>query len=119
MIDTAAPLLEARGLRKAHGGAVALRDVSLTVMAGEIHGLLGENGAGKSTLIKCLAGTPPPDAGTILVDGRALPPHYGPGAAAQAGLAFIHQESTLIEDLTVAESIALVERYPRRLGVVD
>lgn len=113
------PLLEARDLRKAFGAAVALRNASLTVMPGEIHALLGENGAGKSTLIKCLAGTPPPDSGTILVDGEALPPCHGPGTAMQAGLSFIHQESTLIEDLTVEENIAIVEGYPRRFGMID
>ena len=106
-------------MRKAYGGTMALRNASLTVVPGEIHALLGENGAGKSTLIKCLAGTPPPDSGTILVDGEALPPRHGPGMALQAGLAFIHQESTLIDDLTVEENIAIVEGYPRRFGLID
>jgi len=112
-------LLEAREVRKAYGGAVALADASLAVEAGEIHALLGQNGAGKSTLIKCLAGTPPPDAGTILVEGRALPPQHGPDDATAAGLAFIHQESTLIEQLTVEENIAIVEGFPRRFGLID
>ena len=112
-------LLEARDIRKAFGGAVALRGASLSVAAGEIHALLGENGAGKSTLIKCLAGTPPPDAGTVMFDGRQLAAGYGPATATAAGLAFIHQESTLIEDLTVEENIAIVEGYPRRFGLID
>ena len=113
------PLLNARDIRKAYGGAVALRGASLSVARGEIHALLGENGAGKSTLIKCIAGTPPPDSGTILVDGRQLADAHGPGDAAAAGLAFIHQESTLMEDLTVEENIAIVEGYPRRFGLID
>lgn len=112
-------LLEATGIRKAYGGSIALRGVSLAVRAGEIHALLGENGAGKSTLIKCLAGTPAPDAGTICVDGRPLPAQHGPKAATAAGLAFIHQESTLIESLSVEENIAIVEGYPRRFGLID
>ena len=112
-------LLQARDIRKAYGGAIALADASITVDAGEIHALLGQNGAGKSTLIKCLAGTPPPDSGTILVEGRPLPPHHGPEQATAAGLAFIHQESTLIEQLTVEENIAIVEGYPRRFGLID
>ena len=119
MSEVEAPLLDARELRKAYGGAVALRSASLAVARGEIHALLGENGAGKSTLIKCIAGTPPPDSGTIFVDGHRLADHHGPAAAAAAGLAFIHQESTLIEDLTVAENIAIVEGYPRRWGLIN
>ena len=111
--------LDARDIRKAYGGAVALRGASLSVAPGEIHALLGENGAGKSTLIKCIAGTPPPDSGEIVVDGARLPAGHGPVEAAAAGLAFIHQESTLIEDLTVEENIALVEGYPRRFGLID
>ena len=119
MIETVPALLDARDIRKAYGGAVALSDASLMVLPGEIHALLGENGAGKSTLIKCLAGTPPPDSGTILVDGRELPPHHGPAMATRAGLAFIHQESTLIDDLTVEENIAIVEGYQRQFGLID
>ena len=114
-----APLLDARDIRKAYGGAVALRGASLSVARGEIHALLGENGAGKSTLIKCIAGTPPPDGGTVLVDGRPLAANHGPAEAFAAGLAFIHQESTLIDDLTVEENIAIVEGYPRRFGLID
>ena len=112
-------LLEAKGVRKAYGGSVALSGVSLAVEAGQIHALLGENGAGKSTLIKCLAGTPPPDAGTISIEGHQLPDQHGPFDATAAGLAFIHQESTLIEGLSVEENIAIVEGYPRRFGLID
>ena len=112
-------LLDARGICKAYGGTLALRDVSLAVRAGEIHALLGENGAGKSTLIKCLAGTPPPDAGTIAVEGHQLPDQHGAIEATAAGLAFIHQESTLVESLSVEENIAIVEGYPRRFGLID
>ena len=119
MSNPPAPRLDARDIRKAYGGAVALRGASLSVSRGEIHALLGENGAGKSTLIKCIAGTPPPDSGEIRIDGRLLPAGHSAAGAAAAGLAFIHQESTLIEDLSVEENIAIVEGYPRRFGIVD
>ena len=71
------PLLSARGLTKAFGGARALDEVDLTVLPGEVHGLLGENGSGKSTLIKILAGYHTPDS------GRAH--RERPGGAAAAG----------------------------------
>jgi ribose transport system ATP-binding protein len=112
-------LLQAAGLRKSYGGTVALANGSLAVRRGEIHGLLGENGAGKSTLIKCLAGTPAPDEGTIIVDGQELPRGHSARHAAEAGLAFIHQEGSLIETLSVEENIALTAGYPRRAGFID
>src|SRR4029077_1995315 len=83
------------------------------------HALLGENGAGKSTLIKCLAGTPPPDGGEIQVGGVMLPIAHSARHATEAGLAFIHQETTLIETLSVDENIALANGYQRRGGLID
>ena len=112
-------LLCATGIKKVFGGAVALSHGNLSVRAGEIHALLGENGAGKSTLIKCLAGTPPPDAGKILIGGSALPQGHSARHAAEAGIAFIHQETALIESLSVEENIALANGYQRRGGLID
>jgi ribose transport system ATP-binding protein len=112
-------LLCAKNIKKVYGGAVALADGNLTVRSGEIHALLGENGAGKSTLIKCLAGTPPPDAGEIQVGRVTLPIGHSARHATEAGLAFIHQETTLIETLSVDENIALANGYQRRGGLID
>ena len=65
-------LLSVARLAKAYGGAVALRDASLSVEAGEVHALMGENGAGKSTLIKILAGVVSADSGSIALEGEPV-----------------------------------------------
>ncbi len=108
------PLLEARGLSKRFPGVQALAEVSAAFHAGEVVAVLGENGAGKSTLMKALAGVHPPDAGEIRWEGN---PVRIPGVAqAEAlGIAFIHQELNLCENLTVAENVFL-GREPRFAG---
>jgi ABC-type sugar transport system ATPase subunit len=112
---TPAPLLEIAHLVKSYGGAVALRDASLTVARGEVLALMGENGAGKSTLIKILAGAVAADGGTISLDGGAVTIR-SPEDAHRRGLRFIHQELAIIPGMSVAENIFLGRSYPRRLG---
>jgi branched-chain amino acid transport system ATP-binding protein len=102
-------LLEARGLQKAFGGVAAVRGVSLTLLAGEVHALIGPNGAGKSTLIGLLHGTVPADAGDVLFEGRSLS-GLGPAARARAGLARSYQRTAIFNELTVAEHLALAVR---------
>ena len=111
-------LLSIGHLRKAYGGALALKDASLELRAGETLALMGENGAGKSTLIKILAGAVAPDAGDIRIEG-AQASLRSPEEAYQRGLRFIHQELNVVPGLSVAENIFLGRVYPRRLGLVD
>ncbi len=114
----ASPFIAAKGMRKSFGGAHALKDASLSILPGEVHGLVGANGAGKSTFIRILAGLVQPDAGEILLDGKpfvAASPHY----AAAAGLSFIHQELALVPDMTVIENIMLGLPKRSRFGWVD
>ncbi len=111
-------LLSVSHLRKSYDGAVALRDASLELRAGETLALIGENGAGKSTLIKILAGAVTPDAGEVRLDG-AQATLRGPSEAHRRGLRFIHQELNVIPGLSAAENIFLGRAYPRRLGLVD
>ncbi len=100
------PLLEVRDVVKTFGSNVANDSVSLKVMPGEIHALLGENGAGKSTLVKIIYGALQPDAGEILWKGR--PVSVGSPAEARAlGIGMVFQHFSLFEALTVAENIAL------------
>jgi ABC-type sugar transport system ATPase subunit len=99
-------VLEAVGLSKSYGGQAALDGASLSIRAGEVHGLVGENGAGKSTLIKILAGSVRRDGGAVSVDGE-LAEIRDERAAEQLGLHFVHQDVGLVDRLTVAENIYL------------
>jgi ribose transport system ATP-binding protein len=99
------PLLAARGLTKGFGGALALDGVDLTVLPGEVHGLLGENGSGKSTLIKILAGYHAPNAGELVVNGADVSLPLASGESRALGFEFVHQELGLVPSLTVAENL--------------
>jgi simple sugar transport system ATP-binding protein/ribose transport system ATP-binding protein len=105
-MTTSPPAVTFRGVSKSFGATVALRDVTLTVSAGEVHALVGENGAGKSTLGKVLAGIVSPDSGEILLAGRseAL---GSPRQALAAGVTMIAQELSLVPGLSVADNVFL------------
>ncbi len=107
--------LAVRHVSKSFGGARALDDAGLTLLRGEVHGLLGENGSGKSTLIRILAGYHAPDPGAELeVGGRAARLPLPPGRAHELGIAFVHQELGLIPSLSVLENLRLGELAARR-----
>ncbi len=110
------PILEMKHISKSFGGSQALKDVHLSVEEGEIHALLGENGAGKSTLMNILTGVLPADSGSI----RFLDKDYPTPNIQQmetAGIAFVHQELNVINDLTVADNIFL-RRELTRFGLL-
>ena len=100
------PNLQAVHIHKRFPGVHALTDVSIDFYPGEVHALLGENGAGKSTLIKILSGVYEATEGTVLFEGKEVCFHV-PGEALSAGIAVIHQELSIANDLTVAENIFL------------
>ena len=103
------PVLELVGLSKSFAATRALKDMSLTVLAGEVHAIVGENGAGKSTLIKLMTGVHQPDTGSILVDGQPVT-LKSTEAAQQTGIAAIYQEPMVFPDLNVAENIFISNR---------
>lgn len=98
--------LDTYQLTKRFGGFTALDAVSLKVAPGSVHALLGENGAGKSTLVKCIAGFHPPEAGSVLVDGRERA-IADPVVARALGIGMVYQHFTLAPGMTVAENLLL------------
>lgn len=108
------PVLELKGLSKSFAATQALKDMSLSVLPGEVHAIVGENGAGKSTLIKMMTGVHQPDTGTILVDGQPVT-LKSTEAAQDAGIAAIYQEPMVFPDLNVAENIFISNRAKGRI----
>lgn len=110
-------LLEARSVSKAYPGVIALDHVSIQLVAGEVLAIIGENGAGKSTLMKILAGLVHPDGGEVCLDGE--PTRFtSVHDAMSKGIALIHQELNLADNLDIAANLYL-GREPTRLGLID
>ena len=110
--------VEMRGIWKAFGANVVLKDVSFAVKGGEICALLGENGAGKSPLMNILGGVLPADAGEMLLDGKPVVFH-NPAESLNAGIGFIHQELNLINDLAVYENMFIGRELVQKNGLLD
>ena len=111
------PLIEVRDLSKEFPGVRALDAVSLTILAGEVHALVGENGAGKSTLVKLLSGVEQPDGGEMLLNGQPYVAR-GPQDALAAGIRVVYQELNLLTYLTIEENLSF-EHLPSHRGLVD
>ncbi len=111
-------ILEMKNISKSFGGSKALSDVHFVVGEGEIHALLGENGAGKSTLMNILTGVVSADTGRIIFQGKE---YIAPSIKEmeEAGIAFVHQELNVINDLTVADNIFLRKEKLNKFGLID
>lgn len=105
-------LVEMTGIDKFFPGVHALKRVQFDLMSGEVHALMGENGAGKSTLMKILSGIYQRDGGTLKIEGQEVSPST-PSEAQDLGIGIIHQELSLMNDLTVAQNI-FIGREPRK-----
>lgn len=108
-------LLKMEHIQKAFFGVTVLDDVSFCVNTGEVHALLGENGAGKSTLMNILAGVYTKDGGTVVFGGRELA-DGSISDAEHAGIAFVHQELNIFNDLKVYENLFLGKEKTNALG---
>ncbi|MGI4789352.1 MAG: sugar ABC transporter ATP-binding protein [Janthinobacterium lividum] len=111
-------MLEIQNISKSFSSTRVLKDVSFTVSQGEIHAVMGENGAGKSTLMKILCGVYPDYEGALLLDGMPLKMH-SPMDAQWQGIAIIHQELSLIPELSIAENVFLGHEPKTPLGLLD
>jgi simple sugar transport system ATP-binding protein len=109
------PILELRSISKHFGAIHALDDVSLSIAAGDVVGLMGDNGAGKSTLVKIVAGNFPPTAGTLLVDGRPTV-FDGPLAARRSGVEIVYQDLALCDNLPAAINVFMGRELTRWVG---
>ena len=102
--------IELRNITKTYPGVIALEDISLSLVKGEVHAIAGENGAGKSTMMKLISGAIYPDSGTIFVDGKEFQA-LNPSLSKKLGIAVVYQEFSLIPSLSVAENLFLGD-YP-------
>ena len=105
------PYIELKNIHKTFPGVYALKNVSLSVFPGEVHGLVGENGAGKSTLIKVIAGYHRPNQGEYLIEGKPADIQT-PNDAIRSGIAVVYQELNVVDSLSVAENVYF-GRLPR------
>lgn len=108
-------LLELRNISKEFGAIHALNDVSFTLDAGEVVGLMGDNGAGKSTLVKIISGIYTPTSGQVLLDGQPVNIH-SPGEARRIGIETVYQDLALADNLTASENIFLGRELRRKVG---
>ncbi len=97
-------VVELKNITKRFPGVVAMRNMSIGIRPGEIHGLIGENGAGKSTLIKVLTGVHIPEEGDIYVDGEKKV-FKNPVQAREAGIACVYQELNIVSQLSVVDNV--------------
>lgn len=113
------PLIQIKNCTMEFPGVKALSEVDFTLMPGECHALVGENGAGKSTLSKCITGENRMTKGELFVKGEQIKiPSYSVKESQSRGIAIVHQEFTLMEDMNGVENI-FVGRYKRKHGFID
>lgn len=110
--------LEMWGISKSFGANDVLKQIDFSVKGGEITALLGENGAGKSTLMNILGGVLPADSGSIFLDGKPVQ-FRSPADSLAAGIAFIHQELNLVNDLAVYENMFIGRELKKKGGWLD
>ena len=117
-MTTSVHTVEMNGISKSFFGVSVLKEVSFSVLPGEIHALAGENGAGKSTLMKILQGVYAMDAGSIRLKGEEVSINSFQDAR-KLGIGMVFQEFSLVPELTVAQNIFLDREHKNRFGLFD
>ncbi len=112
------PLLQLKNIDKKFGDVYALKDANMTIYPGEVVALVGENGAGKSTCVKIITGLYQPDGGDIIYKGKNMR-FTNALQASQKGIAAIHQETVLFDDLNIAENIFMGQQIKNAYGFLD
>lgn len=100
-------MLEVKNVYKSYNKNEVLKDISLTVMPGEIHGIIGENSAGKTTLIKCVTGIYRTDEGEVLYDGK--PVYDNPEVKEKIG--YVADYNEYIKYYTVSQMVHMYEKF--------
>ncbi len=111
-------ILTMKNISKSFSGVAALKNGELTLESGEVVALMGENGAGKSTLMKILTGIYEKDGGTITYMGKEVE-FKGPAASEKAGIAIVHQELNMMNDLTVAQNLFIGKECMKGMFIDD
>lgn len=112
-------ILEMSNIYKSFYGVSVLKDVNFSVKEGEVHALLGENGAGKSTLMNILAAVYMKDSGEIVFNGQKMPENPSIQFVESSGIAFVHQELNLFNDLKVYENMFLTKEIKNKIGLLN
>jgi simple sugar transport system ATP-binding protein len=112
------PIIELRNVTKSFGNVNAVDNVSLTIYAGEVVGLIGDNGAGKSTLIKVLSGVHPPSSGEIWMRGKKMT-GWNSAKSRSSGIETVYQDRALAVQQSIVRNIFMGREICNRLGWID
>ena len=112
------PLIQMKNIEKHFGSVIALAGVSVDVIPGECHCLLGDNGAGKSTFIKTMSGVHQPTSGEILFEGQPMN-FADPRDAMAAGIATVHQHLAMIPLMSVARNFFMGNEPVKKIAGIN
>ena len=112
------PIIQMKNIEKHFGSVIALGGVSLDLVTGECHCLLGDNGAGKSTLIKTMSGVYKPSAGEIYFEGKPMNFDF-PRDAIKAGIATVYQDLAMIPLMSVSRNFFMGNEPMKKIGPIS
>jgi branched-chain amino acid transport system ATP-binding protein len=111
-------ILDVTNCTKRFGGLVAVRNLNMSLNAGDLYGLIGPNGAGKTTIFNLMTGVYKPDEGSITLDGKPVQKEK-PSTIARLGMSRTFQNIRLFRSMTVLENVALAKHMRKTQGLFD